>query len=288
MAEIIADGVSLAAQNGTRLTDANFEWRSPNLIALCSNDSELLVTITAAVSGQLPLGEGQLTVDGREPSSFGRHGDQVIAWVTDRSMKPRLRVDKLISRLLKRESRAVSEQQAQAILTELGIPTTVRCRDLDEQQHLLLELALPVLAKRRFIMCDQRFDKLESANVTRAWSLLRDYSRKTNSLVMMASDDVTTMLKWADAIYYFDRGHLTSTRQLPTHDSSDCVVTVTGTGFPAETAEKLGAQMLEEAPNETRILFSGNIQALLPLLEQNTITDVRITDASIKDELMAY
>ena len=69
MAEIIADGVSLAAQNGTRLTDANFEWRSPNLIALCSNDSELLVTITAAVSGQLPLGEGQLTVDGREPSS---------------------------------------------------------------------------------------------------------------------------------------------------------------------------------------------------------------------------
>ncbi len=46
--------------------------------------------------------------------------------------------------------------------------------------------------------------------------------------------------------------------------------------------------MLEEAGNETRFLFTGNIQTLLPLLEQSTITDVRIEDATIEDELMAY
>lgn len=288
MAEIIADGVDLAAKNGTKLMDASFNWRSPNLIALCSNDSELLITIAAALSGQLSLEEGKLTINGQPASSLRRHADQVIAWVSDRPMRPRMRVGKLVQRLLKREKDPVSEQQASAILQELGIPSESRFRDLDPQQHLLMEIALPVLAQRHFIMCDQRFDKLNSNNVTKAWSLLRDYAHKTSSLVVMSSNDVTTMLKWADVIYYFDRGHLTSTRQLPTHDSSDCVVTVTGTGFPAETAERLGAQMLEEAPNETRMLFSGNIQALLPLLEQNTITDVRITDASIQDELMAY
>lgn len=46
--------------------------------------------------------------------------------------------------------------------------------------------------------------------------------------------------------------------------------------------------MLGEAENQTRFLYTGNIQALLPLLEQNTITDVRIEDATVDDELMAY
>lgn len=68
----------------------------------------------------------------------------------------------------------------------------------------------------------------------------------------------------------------------------DCTVTVTGTGFPVEMAVKLGAHMLEEAENEVRFLFAGNIQALLPLLEQSTITDIRIEDSMVEDELMAY
>ena len=63
---------------------------------------------------------------------------------------------------------------------------------------------------------------------------------------------------------------------------------ITGTGVPVATAERIGARLLEEATHETRLLFSGNIQALLPLLEQNTITDVRIKDATIEDELLAY
>ena len=61
-----------------------------------------------------------------------------------------------------------------------------------------------------------------------------------------------------------------------------------GTACPIDNAVKLAAHMLEEAGNETRFLFTGNIQTLLPLLEQSTITDVRIEDATIEDELMAY
>lgn len=50
----------------------------------------------------------------------------------------------------------------------------------------------------------------------------------------------------------------------------------------------MGARILEEAPQETRFLYAGNIQAILPLLEQSTITDVRIEDATVADELMTY
>ena len=81
---------------------------------------------------------------------------------------------------------------------------------------------------------------------------------------------------------------LTSARDINPSDGVDCTVTVTGTGLPIDVAMKMGAHMLGEAENQTRFLYTGNIQALLPLLEQSTITDVRIEDATVDDELMAY
>ena len=118
--------------------------------------------------------------------------------------------------------------------------------------------------------------------------LLKDYTQKTDSLVLFTSENVSTMMRFADVIYYFNGSHLTSVRALHLGDGVDCTVTVTGTGLPVEMAVRMGAHMLEEAPNETRFLYTGNIQALLPLLEQSTITDVRIEDATVEDELMAY
>ena len=81
---------------------------------------------------------------------------------------------------------------------------------------------------------------------------------------------------------------MTSVRDLTMNEGVDCAVTVIGKGFPIDMAVKLGAHMLEEATGEIRFLFTGNIQALLPLLEQSTITDIRIEDATLEDELMAY
>lgn len=95
-------------------------------------------------------------------------------------------------------------------------------------------------------------------------------------------------MRFSKIIYYFEGSHLTSARNVEMLDSVDCVVTIIGTGFPVENAVKLGAHMLEEAPKETRFLFTGNIQVLLPLLEQSTITDVRIEDATVEDELMTW
>ncbi len=61
-----------------------------------------------------------------------------------------------------------------------------------------------------------------------------------------------------------------------------------GTGFPIDNAVKLGAYMLEEAGNETRFLSLEIFKHYCHYLEQSTITDVRIEDATIEDELMAY
>lgn len=288
MTEIMADKLNLAAPNGSELFDVSFEWRSPQIVAICSNDTEIIPALAMALRSQVKDEEGQLTIDGEPVSQIRRQVDELISVAGELRLKVRKRLDKWLKHLINKYSDAISWEQAHQLLTAFSIDPEIRLRELTAEQQRIIQVLVPTIVCSPVIMVGQAFDQLAPADIPKVWSLLKDYSRKTNALIIMSSSNVTTMLKWADVVYYFDRGHLTSTRQLATHDSIDCVVTVTGSGFPAATAEKVGAHLLEEAARETRFLFSGNIQALLPLLEQSTITDVRIQDATIDDELLAY
>ena len=257
-------------------------------MATCSNDTELIQALAMALRSQIKDIDGQLTIDGQPVSRIKRQVEEMVSVAGELRIKPRKRLDKWLQHLINKFPDAIHWEQAAQLLRAFNIDGNVRLKELTTEQERLIQVLVPTILCSPVIMLGQEFDQLLAGDVPKVWSLLKDYCQKTNALVVMSSSDVTTMLKWADVMYYFDRGHLTSTRQLPTHDSTDCVVTITGSGFPSATAERVGARLLEEAEHETRLLFSGNIQALLPLLEQNTITDVRIQDATIEDELLAY
>lgn len=288
MTEIIASELNMTAPNGSELFNVSFEWQSPKIVAIVSDDTELVPALAMALRGQLKEVEGQLSIDGRPVDELKRQADELVSLAGEIRFRPRKRLNKWLKRLIDRQNNTLTWEQTEQLLREFEINSQLKFKDLSTEQELLMQALVPTIMRQPIVMLGQEFDQLSAANSQKLWSLLKDYSQKTNALIIMASSDVTTMLNWADVMYYFDRGHLTSTRQVVTHDSTDCVVTITGTGFPVATAERIGARLLEEAAHETRLLFSGNIQALLPLLEQNTITDVRIKDATIEDELLAY
>ncbi len=288
MTEITANELNLTSSNGSELFNVSFEWQSPQIVAICSNDTELIPALAMALRSQIKDIDGQLTIDGQPVSRIKRQVEEMVSVAGESRIKPRTRLDKWLQHLINKFPDAIHWEQAAQLLRAFNIDGNVRLKELTTEQERLIQVLVPTILCSPVIMLGQEFDQLLAGDVPKVWSLLKDYCQKTNALVVMSSSDVTTMLKWADVMYYFDRGHLTSTRQLPTHDSTDCVVTITGSGFPSATAERVGARLLEEAEHETRLLFSGNIQALLPLLEQNTITDVRIQDATIEDELLAY
>jgi energy-coupling factor transporter ATP-binding protein EcfA2 len=286
--EITANELNLTSSNGSELFNVSFEWQSPQIVAICSNDTELIPALAMALRSQIKDIDGQLTIDGQPVSRIKRQVEEMVSVAGELRIKPRKRLDKWLQHLINKFPDAIHWEQAAQLLRAFNIDGNVRLKELTTEQERLIQVLVPTILCSPVIMLGQEFDQLSAGDVPKVWSLLKDYCQKTNALVVMSSSDVTTMLKWADVMYYFDRGHLTSTRQLPAHDSTDCVVTITGSGFPSATAERVGARLLEEAEHETRLLFSGNIQALLPLLEQNTITDVRIQDATIEDELLAY
>lgn len=288
MTEIMANELNMTAPNGSELFNVSFEWQSPKVVAIVSDDTELVPALAMALRGQLKEVDGQLSIDGQPVDELKKQVEEIVSLAGEIRFRPRKRLDKWLKRLIDKQNNTLTREQTAQLLQEFAIDSQLKFKDLSAEQELLMQVLVPTIMRKPIILLGREFDQLSASNTQKVWSLLKDYSQKTNALVVMSSADVTTMLNWADVMYYFDRGHLTSTRQVVTHDSTDCVVTITGTGFPVATAERIGARLLEEAAHETRLLFSGNIQALLPLLEQNTITDVRIKDATIEDELLAY
>lgn len=287
MSRISLSNLTFEAKSGDQLEDVSMELTSPQMVAICSNDDGATSSLEQLIVGAGKVLDGDVTVNGQDLKYLRRHHDDVIANLAEISLRGRT-VEKAIQKACRHQVGALNLDATLQMLQPLNIQPETKLADLNENQQQELKLIIMLALRRSIVVLDQGLDKLsEQARLTMG-QLLKDYTQKTDSLVLFTSENVSTMMRFADVIYYFNGSHLTSVRALHLGDGVDCTVTVTGTGLPVEMAVRMGAHMLEEAPNETRFLYTGNIQALLPLLEQSTITDVRIEDATVEDELMAY
>ena len=287
MSRISLSNLTFEAKSGDQLEDVSMELTSPQMVAICSNDDGATSSLEQLIVGAGKVLDGDVTVNGQDLKYLRRHHDDVIANLAEMSLRGRT-VEKAIQKACRHQDGALSLDATLQMLQPLDIQPETKLADLSDNQQQELKLIIMLALRRSIVVLDQGLDKLsEQARLTMG-QLLKDYTQKTDSLVLFTSENVSTMMRFADVIYYFNGSHLTSVRALHLGDGVDCTVTVTGTGLPVEMAVRMGAHMLEEAPNETRFLYTGNIQALLPLLEQSTITDVRIEDATVEDELMAY
>lgn len=276
------------AQSGDQLEDVSLQLTSPQVVAFCSNDDGATEALKQLFDNRGAIEKGTAEVNGQSVTQVNhRRGNSLVAHFADVELKGKT-VLKVVRNALHRKQGVLTVDQTLAMLESLSIVPGKKISELSADDQQKLRIVIVLAWCRPIVLLEDAFDGLsENARLTMG-NLVNDYTTKTDSIVIFSSQDVSTLMRFAKTIYYFEGSHLTSTRNVEMIDSADCVVTVMGTGFPVETAVKLGAHMLEESPNETRFLFTGNIQALLPLLEQSTITDVRIEDATVEDELMTW
>lgn len=287
MAEISMQNLTIEATNGSNLKHIDLTLRGGQIAALCSDDSLLGETLFALLRKRGRLEEGVIQIDG-QPLKKIRHPEKMLVAPTDLKLKRRWKIGRMIRKIQKKALQPISENQVEQILTQFDLKPDTVIGKLSAGQQVILKIIFALVGQPAVLLMDRQTDQLSATDTKAIWQLLRSYVQKTNALILMTSDNLSTMMTCADDIYYFNHGYLTSTRHHQPSEGIDCTITVYGTGLPIEIAENLGARMLKEAPNETRFLYPGNIQAILPLLEQSTITDIRIADATVADELMAY
>lgn len=288
VATITLDNCSFEAKSGDELEAVTMSIQSPAVVGICAADQGPMAAIMQLLQKRGKLYDGTVTINDEDIDNIRRRElNNLVATPEDVDLRGRT-VEKAIEKGLRHFDSALTVEQAEGILSQLNIDSDSRLRDLSEGEQTELEIVILISRRLPIVVLNYALDILNEQERNLIQALLRDFTKKTDSIVILASDDATTMLDAADYLYYFDEGRLTSARDLTHHNEADRRVVVEGTGFPTEMAVRLGARMLEEAPKETIFLFDGNIQALLPLLEQDTITDVRIEDASVEDELNAY
>lgn len=288
MATITLDNCSFEAKSGDELKAVTMSITSPAVVGICAADQGPMAAMMQLLQKRGKLYDGTVTINGQDLEQMRRRElESLVSTPEDVQLRGRT-VEKAIAKSLRHFETALTVEQVEGILTQLNIDADKHLRELTPDEETELEIVLLISRRLPIVVFNYALDALSEENRKMIQALLGDFTQKTDSIVLLASDDITTMFDCANSLYYFDSGRLTSARDLTHHDEEDRRVVVTGTGFPTEMAVRLGARMLEEAPSETIFLFDGNIQALLPLLEQDTITDVRIEDATVEDELNAY
>ncbi|HJA21958.1 MAG TPA: multidrug ABC transporter ATPase [Candidatus Limosilactobacillus intestinipullorum] len=287
MSSVVLSNLTFEAKSGDQLEEVSLGLMSPKMVAICSDNAGTVLALEQLLMDQGKIIEGSAQINGEDITKYKRHPERVVASFDQTVLKGKT-VEKAIARALKHVKGALDVTQTLQMLLPLGIKYDEKVATLGAAQQQELRIIILLALRRPVVFLSDGLDQLSEESRQTIGNLVKDYAKKTNSVVIFTSSDVSTMMRFADTIYYFSSDRLTSARDLGMNDGVDCTVTVTGTGLPIDVAIKLGAHMLGEAQNQTRFLYTGNIQALLPLLEQSTITDVRIEDSSVEDELMAY
>lgn len=287
MSSVVLNNLTFEAKSGDQLEEVSLGLMAPKMVALCSENNGPAMAVEQLLMDEGKIIEGSAQVNGEDISTFRRHPERVIASFDRVPLKGKT-VEKAIAHATKHMKGALDVKQTLQMLVSLGIKYDQKVAALSDSQQQELRIIILLALRRPVVFLGDALDYLSDSVRSTIGNLVKDYATKTNSVVIFTSQDVSTMMRFASTIYYFSSNRLTSARDINANDGVDCTVTVVGTGFPIDVAIKMGAHMLEEAENQTRFLYSGNIQALLPLLEQSTITDIRIEDSSVDDELMAY
>ncbi|MCD7118080.1 multidrug ABC transporter ATPase [Limosilactobacillus albertensis] len=287
LSSITINDLIFDAKSGDQLDNVSLELKSPQVVGICSNDTGAATALEDLLAVRGKILNGDVTINGVPFKKYKRQSKNEIGRIDDVVLKGKT-IEKAVKHALHHKENALTPEQTFEMIKALNLKPDQVVGELSESQQLELRVIILLAWQRPIVILSNAFDDIEEDRRQLLGSLVKDYTQKVNALVLFTSKNVSTLMRFADTLYYFSGSHLTSARDLSMNDGVDCTVTVMGTGFPIDNAVKLGAHMLEEASDETRFLFTGNIQALLPLLEQSTITDVRIEDATIEDELMAY
>ena len=287
LSSITINDLVFDAKSGDQLDNVSLELKSPQIVGICSNDTGAATALEDLLAVRGKILNGDVTINGVPFKKYKRQSKNEIGRIDDVVLKGKT-IEKAIKHALHHKENALTPEQTFEMIKVLNLKPDQAVGELSKSQQLELRLVILLAWQRSIVILSNAFDGIEEDRRQLLGSLVKDYTQKVNALVLFTSKNISTLMRFAGILYYFSGSHLTSARDLSMNDGVDCTVTVMGTGFPIENAVKLGAHMLEEASDELRFLFTGNIQTLLPLLEQSTITDVRIEDATIEDELMAY
>jgi ABC-type multidrug transport system ATPase subunit len=287
VSNITINNLTFDAKSGDQLDDFSIELNSPQVVGICSNDSGAATAIDELLAVRGKILNGDVTINGVPFKKYKRQSKSEVGRIGDVAIKGKT-VEKAVTHALKHHDNALSPEQALQLVASLNFSADQLIASLTDEQKKELQLAILLAWQCPIVILNNSLDDLPAERRTALAGLIKDFAEKTDAIVLFTSNDISTLMRYAKTLYYFNGSRLTSVRDLAMNDGVDCTVTVMGTGLPIDLAVKMGAHMLEEAADETRFLYTGNIQALLPLLEQSTITDVRIEDATIDDELMAY
>lgn len=287
MSNITINNLTFDAKSGDQLDDVSIELNSPQVVGICSNDSGAVTAIEELLAVRGKILNGDVTINGVPFKKYKRQSKNEIGRLDDVVIKGKT-VEKAVTHALKHHDNALTPEQTLQLTASLNFAADQLTASLSDEQKRELQLAILLAWQCPIVILSDGLDGLPAERRSALASLIKDFVEKTDAIVLFTSNDISTLMRYAKTLYYFNGSRLTSVRDLTMNDGVDCTVTVMGSGLPIDLAVKMGAHMLEEAADETRFLYTGNIQALLPLLEQSTITDVRIEDATIDDELMAY
>ena len=104
--------------------------------------------------------------------------------------------------------------------------------------------------------------------------------------VFLSSHDLNEVQNYCTKAAFIKEGKIITVEDIEKDKADGKVIQLLGNNLPLLALEKSGAIVLKHELNKVRLLYNGNIQTILPLLQNPEIQDITITNQQLEDKFM--
>jgi ABC-type sugar transport system ATPase subunit len=230
-------------------------------------------TLLRVLAGVIRPERGQLRISGREVS-FDGPGEAIAAGIStvyqELSLLPQLTIveNTFLGAELTRAGvlrRRAMEQETRELLErfELEIDPLLKLADLGVAHRQLVEIAVAVHRKMRFLLLDEPTASLEVGQVNRLLEWLRNLARREKVGILLIGHKVNEMLAVSDRITALIDGRIALSESVNAVTRTDLIAAITGKEAEQEVSkDRAPAQSLLEARHEKPSLVVGDLQTV--------------------------
>ncbi|MGX7243808.1 ABC transporter ATP-binding protein [Enterococcus quebecensis] len=179
-----------------------------------------------------------------------------------------------------------SKKQIDYFIELFDIDAQKRMSELSLGNKKKIAITAGLLPAPELLVLDEPTNGLDPLMQHRLFEELEKHN-KDGMTIFLSSHDLNEVQQHAHRAAFIREGEIITVQEVSKEKSLGKVITLIGDQIPLSVFEKLGAAILKHQGNETRLLYEGDLRAVLPLLDDASIQDFTITNPELEDQFMA-
>lgn len=229
---------------------------------------------------------GSATIFGQDCQKQNKEIKKSVGYISsDVRFYPKMTTDEIITYTAEMHGVTDIEQKKKYYYEMFEVDHKKKLGEMSLGNKKKVALIAGLLPEPKLLILDEPTNGLDPLMQHRLFDEL-NRRNKEGMTIFLSSHDLNEVQNYCTKAAFIKEGKIITVENIEKDKADGKVIQLVGNNLPLAELEKSGVIVLKQELNKVRLLYHGNIQIILPLLQTPEIQDITITNQQLEDKFM--